>query len=105
MNASPGRTSAIAMAASDPGVPTTATRQPGNRAVSESIATRRWRPDRSSRIRLGGAGIDHLRRPAFEHEQRPQLAPDVVVAAIEPVHERGGGVRVEHAAATDALGR
>src|SRR5213594_2693789 len=97
-------TPACAIALSLPGVPTTPTSHPGICACNALSATCRWRPDRSSRTRLR-RGIDHLRRPPFENEQRPHAAPDPVVAAVEAIEEILRHLRIEHATTADSIWR
>src|SRR5438094_818437 len=101
-------TPACVIAPSEPGVPTTAMRHPGAYDSSASIATRKWRPDRKSRMRvagLRGARIEDLRCPSLEHEHRPELPPHVVVASIEAIDQIADGSGVEDAALSDAFRR
>src|SRR2546425_547706 len=104
-------TPACSIARSLPAVPTTPISQPGMCACSALSATCRWRPERRSRTRSpldvargdpervegSRCDIDHLRRPAFEHEQRPHTPPDAIVAAVEAVDEILGRLRIEYA--------
>src|SRR5919108_4955993 len=87
---------ACSIAAWLPSVPTTAISHPGHRDCRAEMAPCRCRPERSNRMRVGRVlsdapepldAIEHLCGPALEHEQRPDAAPDRVVAAIEAIDE------------------
>src|SRR5712691_4374570 len=94
-------TPACSIAPSLTGVPTTPISQPGMCACIAVNATCRCRPERRSRTRSpldvargdperaegSRRDIDHLRCPAFEHEQRPHAPPDPVVTAVEPIDQ------------------
>src|SRR5687768_8658931 len=113
MNASYGGMPAVAIGPSDPAVPMTPTSHPGDQARSASSATRRCRPERISRIFSADCAlptadlscIQHLCCPAFQDEERPELAPHGVVAAVEAIEQAGNGFRLECAAPFHPLGR